>query len=87
MASAGWPVINVAKDSVAEAAGFRVGDVLLSMDGTALDQKGVFNRLMSAKRWSDTATYEVRRGEQKVTLVAKFARKPKEAPRAEGGAK
>jgi uncharacterized iron-regulated protein len=85
--SAGWPVINVAKDSVAEAAGFRVGDVLLSMDGTALDQKGVFNRLMAAKRWSDTASYEVKRGEEKVTLVAKFARKPKEAPKAEGPAK
>lgn len=85
--SAGWPVINVAKDSVAEAAGFRVGDVLLSMDGTALDQKGVFNRLMAAKRWSDTAAYEVKRGEEKVTLVAKFARKPKEAPKAEGPAK
>ena len=85
--SAGWPVIDVAKDSVAEAAGFKVGDVLLAMDGKALDQKGVFNRLMSAKRWSDTATYEVRRGEEKLTLVARFARKPKEAPKAEGGPK
>ena len=85
--SAGWPVIDVAKDSVAEAAGFKAGDVLLAMDGKALDQKGVFNRLMSAKRWSDTATYEVLRGEEKVTLVARFARKPKEAPKAEGGPK
>ncbi|MHB8796837.1 MAG: ChaN family lipoprotein [Thermoanaerobaculia bacterium] len=85
--SAGWPVINVAKDSVAEAAGFRVGDVLLAMDGTPLGQKGLFNRLMSEKRWSDTASYEVKRGEEKVMLVAKFGRKPKEAPKAEGPAK
>ncbi len=83
----GWPVINVAKDSVAEAAGFRVGDVLLSMDGTALEKKGVFNRLMAAKRWSDTASFEVKRGEEKLTLVARFVRKPKEASRPEGGAK
>lgn len=85
--SEGWPVINVAKDSVAEAAGFRVGDLLLSMDGTPLKVKGTFNRLMSEKRWSDTATYEVKRGEEKVTLVARFARKPKEAPKAGGDAK
>ena len=80
-------MINVAKDSVAEAAGFRVGDVLLAMDGTPLGKKGLFNRLMSEKRWSDTASYEVKRGEEKVTLVAKFVRRPKEAPKAEGPAK
>ena len=57
------------------------------MDGTPLDQKGVFNRLMSAKRWSDVAAYEVKRGEEKVTLVARFARKPKEAPKAGSGTK
>ena len=85
--SAGWPVINVAKDSVAEAAGFKVGDVLLAMDGTPLGKKGLFNRLMSEKRWSDTASYEVKRGEEKVTLVARFVRRPKEAPKAEGPAK
>lgn len=83
----GWPVINVSKDSVAEAAGFKVGDVLLSMDGTVLEKKGLFNRLMAAKRWSDVAAYEVKRGEEKVTLVARFVRKPKEAPKAEGPAK
>ena len=64
-----------------------MGDVLLAMDGTPLGKKGLFNRLMSEKRWSDTATYEVKRGEEKVTLVAKFVRTPKEAPKAEGPAK
>lgn len=85
--SAGWPVINVAKDSVAEAAGFKVGDVLLAMDGTPLDRKGLFNRLMSEKRWSDTASYEVKRGEEKLTFVAKFVRKPKDASKPQGPAK
>jgi len=62
--SEGWPVIDVSKDSVAEAAGFKVGDVLLSMDGTALKEKGTMNRLMADKRWSDTASFEVKRGEE-----------------------
>ena len=82
--SEGWPVINVEKESVAEAAGFKVGDVLLSMDGTSLREKGTMNRLMADKRWSDTATYVVRRGEEKLTLVAKLARKLPEAQKAGG---
>ncbi len=82
--SEGWPVINVEKDSVAEAAGFKVGDVLLAMDGKPLKEKGTFNTLMADKRWSDTASYEVKRGEEKVTLVAKLARKLPEAPKGGG---
>jgi membrane-associated protease RseP (regulator of RpoE activity) len=82
--SEGWPVINVAKDSVAEAAGFKVGDLLLSMDGTSLKEKGTLNRLMSEKRWSDTATFEVKRGAEKQTLLARLARKLPEAPKAGG---
>jgi uncharacterized iron-regulated protein len=82
--SEGWPVINVAKDSVAQAAGFEVGDLLLSMDGTSLKVKGTFNRLMAEKRWSDTAAFEVKRGEEQVTLHAKFARTLPEAPKAGG---
>jgi uncharacterized iron-regulated protein len=82
--SEGWPVINVEKDSVAEVAGFRVGDLLLAMDGTALKEKGTMNRLMAEKRWSDTASFEVRRGEEKVTLVARLARKLPAPPKAGG---
>ena len=82
--SEGWPVIDVEKDSVAEDAGFRVGDVLLSMDGTALKEKGTMNRLMADKRWSDTASFVVRRGDGTATLVAKLARKLPETPKAGG---
>jgi uncharacterized iron-regulated protein len=85
--SEGWPVINVEKDSVADAAGFKVGDVLLSMDGTSLKEKGTMNRLMAEKRWSDTASFEVKRGEEKVTLVGKLARKRPETPKAGGETK
>ena len=84
--SDGWPVIDVAKGSVAEAAGFKVGDVLLTMDGASLKEKGTLNRLMSDKRWSDTASFEVKRGEEKVTLLARLARKLPE-PQKPGGEK
>ena len=82
--SGGWTVINVEKDSVAEIAGFKLGDVLISMDGTSLKEKGTFNRLMAEKRWSDTASFEVKRGEEKVTLVGRLARRLPEPPRAGG---
>lgn len=69
-----YPVINVQKGSVAEAAGFKVGDLLVSLDGTPLTDKETSNRLMSEKRWGDAAEYVVKRGEQTLTLVAKFRR-------------
>jgi uncharacterized iron-regulated protein len=68
-------VIQVEKESVAEAAGFAVGDVLVAMDGTPIDQKETFNRLMSEKRWGDSARFEVRRSEETKTLTAYFRRK------------
>ncbi len=69
-------VISVPKDSVAGRAGFEVGDVLLSMDGVAIDKKETMATLMSGKRWGDTATFRVRRGETELTLVAAFRRQP-----------
>ena len=64
-----------------------MGDVLLAMDGKPLREKGTFNTLMADKRWSDTASYEVKRGEEKVTLVAKLARKLPDATKTGGGKK
>lgn len=69
-------VISVPKDSVAGRAGFEVGDVLLSMDGVAIDKKETMATLMSGKRWGDTATFRVRRGDAELTLVAAFRRQP-----------
>jgi len=69
-----YNVIMVQKKSVAEAAGFKVGDELVSMDGTALDDKETFNRLMSEKRWGDAAVFQVKRGEATETLTAYFRR-------------
>lgn len=69
-------VIQVEKESVAAAAGFAVGDQLVAMDDTPIDQKETFNRLMSEKRWGDSARFDVVRGDEQKTLTANFRRTP-----------
>ena len=69
-------VILVQKKSVAERAGIKAGDVLVSVDGTPLADKEAYNRLMAAKRWGDRAQIVVRRGGEEVTLTALFRRTP-----------
>lgn len=71
-----YPVIAVQPDSVAAAAGFKVGDILVSMDGVAVTDSEILNRLMSQKRWGDAAEFKVKRGAEEVTLKAFFRRKP-----------
>lgn len=80
-----YPVILVQKGSLAEAAGFKVKDLLVSMDGVPLADKETFNRLMSQKRWGDSAEVQVRRGEETLALVAKLRRKLPAAGSASGG--
>lgn len=70
-----FPVILVQKGSLAEQAGFKVKDLLVSMDGVPLADKETLNRLMSEKRWGDSAEFQVKRGDETLTLVAKFRRK------------
>jgi uncharacterized iron-regulated protein len=80
-----YPVISVQKGSVAEAAGFKVGDLMVSLDGTPIADKETSNLLMSQKRWGDAAEYVVKRGEETLTLVAKFRRPERAAvPKAPG---
>lgn len=69
-----FPVIAVRKDSVAAAAGFAEGDLLVSMDGTPLTDKETLNRLMAGKRWGDLARFEIRRGDKTLTLNAALRR-------------
>ena len=69
-----YPVIAVQPTSIAAKAGFKVGDVLISMDGVALTDSEITNKLMSEKRWGDSAEFKVRRGTEEVTLVAYFRR-------------
>lgn len=69
-------VIDVPKASVAGLAGFQVGDVLQTMDGTPLKDRETMNRLLAEKRWADSAAFTVARGGSAVTLTALFRRQP-----------
>ena len=67
-------VIDVPKTSIGGLAGFQVGDVLQTMDGTPLKDKETLNRLLADKRWADSAVFTVQRAGQPVTLTAYFRR-------------
>ena len=69
-----YPVIAVQPDSIAARAGFKVGDILVSMDGAALTESEITNRLMAEKRWGDSAEFKVKRGDEELTLKAYFRR-------------
>lgn len=72
----GYPIIAVQPETIAAEAGFKVGDILLTMDGVALTDTEVTNRLMADKRWADSAEFKVKRGAEDVTIKAFFRRKP-----------
>lgn len=67
-------IIYVAEGSVAERAGFQVGDVLLEVDGRPLPDKATFARLMAEKRWGDLAVITVHRGDLTLELQVAFRR-------------
>ncbi len=81
-------VIVIDDKSPAKAAGFQVGDVLISVDGTPLRDSETLNRLTAGKRWGDAAVFVVRRqpkgaGAQELTLKVNFRRSnpaPKPGP-------
>ncbi len=61
-------VILVSEKTPAEKAGVQVGDVIVSLDGTAVPDKETLNRLVAAKRWGDEAVLTVKRGNETKTL-------------------
>ncbi len=69
-----YPVIAVQPGSVAAQAGFKVGDILVSMDGVAITDTEVTNQLMARKRWGDDAEFKVKRGAEELALKAYFRR-------------
>ena len=74
-----FKVIMVGKETPAEAAGFKVGDELVSIDGLAYTDKETVNRHMSEKRWGDAIVYKVVRDGQEQTLTAYLRRQPPKA--------
>jgi uncharacterized iron-regulated protein len=77
-------IIMIEPDSIGARAGFKVKDVLVSLDGHSIVDREVFMRLMSVKEWGDGASFVVKRGEEQVTIPVVFTRTP---ARTDGGAK
>ncbi len=71
-----YKVIMVGKESPAAAAGFEVGDELVSIDGVAYTDKETVNRLMAGKRWGDAVDYKVMRNGQEQSLTVHLRRQP-----------
>ncbi len=69
-------IIQVSKDSVAERAGLRVGDVLDSLDGTAVRSDTDLRRIIARYRWGDVAEASIRREGKVTPLAINFRRAP-----------
>lgn len=73
---AGRRVIYITEGSVADRAGFAVGDILVAIDGRPLPDRESLNRALAEERWGDAATFTVRRGETTLEIRALFRREP-----------
>jgi S1-C subfamily serine protease len=71
-------VRTVREDSPAEAAGVRVGDVLVSLAGETIESRASLTELIAAHRPGETAELVVRRDGQQITLTVVFGVKPPE---------
>jgi uncharacterized iron-regulated protein len=67
-------VVFVSEKTPAEKAGFKSGDVLLTMDGAPVPDKETLNRLLAGRGWGDESIFTVRRGSETVTLRTLFRR-------------
>ena len=74
-----YKVINVAEGSPAEAAGVKLGDEVVSVDGLVVDDKEPINRYMSTKRWGDTLRYKLIRDGKELELTLHLRRRHHEA--------
>jgi uncharacterized iron-regulated protein len=69
-------IIDVEKDTPAAAAGLQVGDVIVSIDGTAIDNRETLNRVLAGYQWGDTPTVIVSRGGADVPVTVPLRRRP-----------
>lgn len=80
----GAALATVADGSPARAAGLREGDVILKVDGEAIDNAWQLKRALARRHAGDELTLEVRRGTQPRAVKVKLA-SPPEPPAAPGG--
>ncbi len=76
----GSVVSFVAPGSPAQKAGFLVGDVVILFDGKTFDEPFQFMRQMRRVRAGETKTFEIIRGEHRMTLNVTFGPRPKTTP-------
>ena len=71
-------VFHIVEDSVAEASGVQVGDVLLAFDGAPLATKEFLGRAVAQMRWGDSAVLSVRRDGEPLDVMIHFRRQADE---------
>ncbi len=69
-------IIQVSEKSVAERAGLKVGDVLLSLGGAPINSSNSLRKLMANYRWGDVAEAVIRRNGQETGIDINFRRAP-----------
>jgi S1-C subfamily serine protease len=69
-------IIDVEKDTPAAAGGLQVGDVIVSIDGTPIDNREALNRVFAGYRWGDTPIFVVSRAGADVRVTVPLRRRP-----------
>jgi len=69
-------IIQVSEKSVAERAGLKVGDVLLSLDGVPITTDNSMRKLQAKYRWGDVAKAVIRRDGKETGIDINFRRAP-----------
>jgi predicted metalloprotease with PDZ domain len=69
-------ILDVDKDQPAAQAGLAVGDLIVSIDGTKIDNRETLNRVMAGYQWGDLLQIVVRRGESEQTVAVPLRRHP-----------
>lgn len=64
----GLKVTKVGKDTPAKSAGVKVGDILLSLNGTPLESRGQMQELLKEMAPGDEVAFEIKRGDKDETL-------------------
>jgi len=73
-------LIQVSEETVAERAGFIVGDVLLAVDGKLVDSAETLRKVFAPYRWGDVATVRIERDDEVQELIVPIRRDVTEDP-------